>query len=143
MIRFYFGKNGKLVRDKVAELTLSQKHGVKTRAVGDKSLAEAIVKKMPEEISELSTELREGRADGEKEELADVLTLIYSYLKARGFEMAEIDQLIRKKSDKRGAFDKGVIIEYIDLSPNGDDYEFWLKHFRSQPNQYIEEDLDA
>jgi len=142
MKRFYFGKNGKLVRDKIAELTISQKHGVKTRNLNKDVIPGELLKKLPEEIRELVKAFDEGGAEEEKKELADVLTLIRSYVKERGFDMTEIEEIVKDKATKRGGFKDGLIIEYVDLDPKGDDYEFWLNHFRSDPGQYIEEKLN-
>jgi predicted house-cleaning noncanonical NTP pyrophosphatase (MazG superfamily) len=143
-MRFYYGpdREGKLVRDRVPELTLAQGHDVRTRVVGETALAGEILRKLPEEIDEVSAELEGEDAGKEKEELADVLTLVYSYMRVRGFKMADIEELMREKTDRKGAFDRGIILEYVGLNPEGEDYEFWLEHFRSQPNRYTEEEID-
>jgi len=141
MIRFYFGENGKLVRDKVAELTISQNHGIKTRKIGSEAIAKEILEKLPEEIEELK-EARKNSDKEEKKELADVITLLRSYIEKRGFDMSEIEAIISEKNDKKGGFDNGIVVEYVDLNPDGDEYDIWLNHFRSDKDRYIEEKLN-
>jgi predicted house-cleaning noncanonical NTP pyrophosphatase (MazG superfamily) len=140
MIRFYYGEDGKgkLVRDTLDKKICSEKHIVKARHLKKEDLAEAIVKKLPEEAKELSVALAVGDIDEEKAELADVLTLLDSYIKVRGFDKAEIVKIMNAKTAKKGAFDQGTFIEYVDLNPEGDDYEFWLKHFRDNADRYKE-----
>ena len=144
MIRFYYGENGegKLVRDTLDEKIRSEKHFVKTRSLDKNDLAGEIINKLPEEINELKDALSSGIEADEKEELADVLTLIGSYAVVRGFEMDEINEIMKNKTVKKGAFEKGTYIEYVDLNPKGDDYEFWLKHFRDNSDRYIEEEIN-
>lgn len=144
MIRIYYGPEGegKLVRDTLDEKIRSEKHIVKSRYLGKEALAQAIVDKFPEEIGELKSALDSGDINEEKEELADTMTLFESYIKARGFEMSEIEEIMKKKTAKKGAFEKGTFIEYVDLNPDGDDYEFWLNHFRENSDRYIEEYID-
>lgn len=142
MNRFYFNKEegGKLVRDKVAELTISQGHDVKVRKLGETALTEEIWKKMSEEVSEVSEAV--GNINAEKEELGDVLTIFKAYIKQRGFDLAEIEKIADNKTKEKGGFEKGEVIEYVDLKSDGEDYEFWLEKFRQNPERYIEEEID-
>jgi predicted house-cleaning noncanonical NTP pyrophosphatase (MazG superfamily) len=151
MIRFYYGPEGegKLVRDTIDKKICSERHVVKARYLEKEELAGAILDKMPEELAELKTALARAALGGdveeekeEKEELADVMALLGSYIKVRGFEPAEIERIRDEKARKRGAFDMGTFIEYVDLNPEGEDYEFWLKHFRENSDRYVEEEID-
>lgn len=144
MIRFYFNKEegGKLVRDKIPELTIAQKHDIKDRKLNKEDLAQAILGKFPEELAELKEELKEGNIEGEKKEIADIVSLLNAYIEARNFNKTEIEQVEKTKSDKKGSFIDGVVVEYVDLNPEGDDYEFWLNNFRKDPERYIEEEID-
>jgi predicted house-cleaning noncanonical NTP pyrophosphatase (MazG superfamily) len=142
MIRFYFGKNGKLVRDKIVELIIAQNHGVKMRKIDKQELVSAIVDKMPEEIDELRAALSSGDNENVKEEIADIWTLLASCAKACGSDIADIESIAAKKTVKKGAFDTGTIIEYTDLNPKSSNYDYWLKYFRQNPEKYIEEKLD-
>jgi predicted house-cleaning noncanonical NTP pyrophosphatase (MazG superfamily) len=140
MIRFYYGEdgNGKLVRDKLDEVIRAERHIVKTRKLKPEELSEEILKKTPEEISELLTAFKSGDTKEEKEELADLLTLIDSYIETRDFDIAEIEKIKQAKKRKKGAFSEGTFIEYVDLNPEGDDYEFWCAHFRKNADRYKE-----
>jgi Uncharacterized conserved protein len=145
MIRFYYDKEngGKLVRDKMPEIIISEKRKVKVRQIEAKSLAGAILGKIPEELEELKIELETGNVDNEKTEIADLMTLLESYILARGFDYDEIKQIMDAKSAKRGIFAKGKVIEYIELNSNSEKYDFWLKYFRDNPDRYTEEKIDS
>ena len=141
MIRFYYGPDGKgkLVRDTLDKKICSEKHIVKSRFLPKKELAVAILDKLPEEIQELKVADKVGNQDDIKEELADVLTLIRSYINIQGYEAVDIEKVVDEKVTQKGAYEKGTFIEYVELNPNGDDYDFWLKHFRDNSDRYIEE----
>lgn len=141
MNRFYFDKEngGKLVRDKIVELTNEQKHVVESRKLTEKDLASAVLGKIPEELEELKQELEKGDVFAEKKEIADLMTLLNAYIEARGFDKSEIKEIEAKKTKAKGGFKSGEVIEYIELNPEGDEYEFWLQHFRDNPDRYTEE----
>ncbi|MCL2038251.1 hypothetical protein FWG95_04635, partial [Candidatus Saccharibacteria bacterium] len=75
----------------------------------------------------------------EMSELADLQSLIDAYIKARGFDAAEINRLKNTKAERRGAFDNGLFVEWVELNPDAENYEKWLKYYRDRPNQYVEE----
>jgi len=141
MIRFYYGEEGKgkLVRDKLDEMIRLEKHIVQSSFLPKNELSIAIIDKLPEEVQELKDALKNGVEKEEKEELADILTLVKSYIKIKGYDIEEIEKIMDRKTSKIGAFEKGTFIEYVDLNPDSDDYEFWLKHFRNNSDRYIEE----
>ena len=140
MVRFYYGEDGKgkLVRDRLDEKIRSERHVVKTRKLASEELGREILKKIPEELGELLAALEGGKQSEEIEEFADVLSLIGSYAKARGLDDTEVQRVKQAKDDKKGAFDDGTFIEYVELNPDGDDYEFWLNYFRKNSDRYIE-----
>lgn len=140
MARFYYGEDGKgkLVRDRLDEKIRSEGHEVKTRKLEPKVLGREILKKIPEELDELLAALNSGDAEQEVDELADLQTLIDSYIKARGLDVLEIERVKQAKTAAKGAFDEGTFIEYVDLNPDGDDYDFWCNHFRENSDRYIE-----
>jgi len=138
--RFYYGRDGKgkLVRDKLPEVIEAEGHLAKHRKIKKEELAGEIVKKFAEELEELAVALRDGDRE-EKRELADLWTLLESYRIVRGFSKDELEaEVVRKKTEK-GAFDTGVVIEYVDLDSGGGDYEIWLNHFRKNSDRYLEE----
>ena len=141
MTRFYYGKDckGKLVRDNIYEIIRTNHHEAKTRQLDCRELAKEILNKIPEELSELLVALEGGDIAEEKEELADLITLIDAYTKARQFDTMEIEKIKQAKNAKKGAFDKGIFIEYVDLNPESDDYDFWCSHFRKNSDRYIED----
>ncbi|MDD5326418.1 MAG: nucleoside triphosphate pyrophosphohydrolase [Phycisphaerae bacterium] len=76
-------KYNKLVRDKVPRLISSEQRNCSVRKLNGSELMMALRKKMLEEAKEFE------RA-GDMDELADILEVIYAYLKAKGIEFSEI-----------------------------------------------------
>ena len=140
MPRFYYGNDGqgKLVRDHLDQIISSKGHKVKSHRLSPLQLSEEILKKIPEELDELTTSLKNGNQAEEKTELADLLTLLGSYIKVRKFSKTEITKIKNAKTAKMGAFEQGLVIEYNELNPDSDDYDFWLSHFRNNSDRYIE-----
>ncbi|MDR2524373.1 MAG: nucleoside triphosphate pyrophosphohydrolase [Candidatus Nomurabacteria bacterium] len=139
MTKFYYNKNGKLVRDKIPALHRAEGHILKMRRLGKDELADAILGKFPEELQELIDEKSAGDAGREKKEIADLLTLIESYIVARGFTKEEIRTVQAEKDAERGAFHDGAWIDWIDLNDNCPDGQRLLKKFHKESGKYIEE----
>lgn len=146
MNRFYYGENGKgkLVRDNLNEVIHGEGHVVESRQLESAGLSRAILQKIPEELQEISEVMDSGNRTEIVEELADLKSLTDSLQKAAqnafGITSAEIDEAEKAKSAKKGSFEKGTFIEYVELNPDGKDYDFWLKHFRSNSDRYKESD---
>jgi len=141
MTKFYFSldKKGKLIRDKIEKNMIAQGHEVKSRQLSGNKLLQELFKKFPEEFKELEEASRAKDSDGEMEELADLLTLIEGYMHARGFDEKAIGYIKQAKIAKSGAFNEGLFVEWIDLNPDSETYDFWAKHYRDRPEGYIEE----
>jgi predicted house-cleaning noncanonical NTP pyrophosphatase (MazG superfamily) len=140
MTRFYYGSEGegKLVRDKLPDVIRAEKHIVKTLKLDNAQLATYILEKMPEEIAEIKEALGGGDKSEVADEIADLQTLIDSLVEIVGIDKADVDKIKQKKTGKKGAFINGAYIEYVELNPNGDDYGFWLDHFRKNADRYKE-----
>ena len=140
-MKFYYGEDGrgKLVRDKLDDVIRAEGHKVKVRKLDAEDLSAEILKKIPEEVAELLEAMSGDSREAEKEELADVWALLEAFQKARGFLDAEISEVKAAKAAKKGGFDEGTFIEYVDLRPEGEGYDFWLEHFRKNADRYIEE----
>ena len=141
MTRFYFGldKKGKLVRDQISPDLLREKHVIKSRKISGDEFLRELLKKFPEEFGEMLEAFEANDREEEKAELADLQSIIDAYIRARGFDAAEINRLKDEKIKRRGAFDKGLFVEWIDLKPDANNYQFWAKYYRDRPNQYLEE----
>jgi predicted house-cleaning noncanonical NTP pyrophosphatase (MazG superfamily) len=139
MTKFYFGKHGKLVRDKIPAMSEAEGHIVKVRQLSRKDLADAILGKFLEEINELKEAFDSGDEKAEKKEIADVQTLLDSYIKVRNFSMVECEAVKEAKKDERGAFDCGYWIDWIDLNDDSADGQSLLKKYRREFTVYIED----
>ena len=93
----------KLVRDKIPEII--EKNGGKCvcRILDDEEYIKMIDAKLDEELLEYHN-------DKNIEELADLMEVIYAAAKARGYTIAELEEVRAKKADKRGGFDKKILL---------------------------------
>lgn len=132
---------GKLVRDTIDTLIEAQGHYVKTRNIDQEKLAGLILGKYSEELAELA-ELADAVKSGYHkeivEELADLRSLALSLQGLLKISDEEVNEAEANKSVKKGSFTKGIFIEYIELNPEGEEFDFWLDYFHRN-DQYTEE----
>ena len=142
-VRIWYGPDGKgkLVRDGLDAKLRKDGREVKSRKLDRKELPRAILDKIPEDLDELVEAFNSGDIREEMMELADLLALIDSYIKVRGFDLKELEKVKERIVAEKGAYLKGTFIEYCDMGPEVKDYEFWLAHFRKNSDRYIEEEL--
>jgi predicted house-cleaning noncanonical NTP pyrophosphatase (MazG superfamily) len=142
MAKFYYGADGKgkLVRDKLDEVIRKQGYKVSARQLEPVVLAAEILKKMPEELAELEEARVSGDREEELKELADVLTLLDAYKMVRGLEESEVEAAKAQKIARAGGFKRGTFIEWVELVPGAEDYDYWLQHFRDNAERYLEAD---
>jgi len=96
----------KLVRDKIPEIL--EKKGIKaeTRILdNDSEYLSALCDKLLEEVNEFID-------DNAKEELADVLEVVYAICKLKNYDLDSIDKIRKKKQLGRGGFDKRILSIY-------------------------------
>lgn len=98
----------KLVRDKIPE-NIDSKPGRKSkyRILDDKEYLSELNKKVVEEANEFIEE-------NSIEELGDLLEVINAIMKFKGYKMDEVYKVMKAKSDKKGAFNNKIYLEYID-----------------------------
>ena len=65
----------------------------------------------------LTEELAEYHADGSPEELADLLEVIYAAAKARGISAETLNAIRAEKAEKRGAFEKKLLLVEVSEKP--------------------------
>jgi len=96
-------KFNKLVRDKIPHIL--KQHGLepKTYICSKKEYASRLQDKLKEEVNEFLK-------DDTLEELADILEVIYAIAKSRGTSKKELEKIRSGKKEKRGAFDKKIIL---------------------------------
>lgn len=139
MARFYFGAEGtgKLVRDNIDALIQAQGHNVESRKIDQEKLAGLIMGKYSEELTELADAVKSGDRKKIVEELADLRSLTLSLQGLLKISDEEVNVIEENKSAKKGSFTKGTFIEYVELSPGGEEFDYWLDYFRGN-DQYTE-----
>ena len=93
----------KIVRDKIPEIIKSEFKECTTKVVSGKDKLEYLYKKLFEESFELSE-------SGSVEELADLQEVINAIRKELGISEEELEKVRTSKVDKRGGFDKGIVL---------------------------------
>lgn len=96
----------KLVRDKIPEIIEAQGKTCKVRTLSDDEYLKMIDAKLDEELAEY-------HEDQNIEELADLMEVIYAAVKARGYTVEELEKVRAQKAEKRGAFEKKLLLEKV------------------------------
>ena len=96
-------KYNKLIRDRIPEIIAKNGQTARVRVLTD----EEYLAKLDEKLGE---ELAEYLADGNVEELADLLEVIYAAAAARGYSREELERIRAKKAEKRGGFEKKIML---------------------------------
>lgn len=94
----------KLIRDKIPGIIKEDKKKPITHIADDSEYWEKLRKKLEEEVDEFLQE-------STKEELADILEVVYAIRDFRGIEPDELESLRAEKARKRGGFKKKIILE--------------------------------
>lgn len=95
----------KLVRDKIPEIIKNNDGKDPKIHVAEK---EEYWKKLKEKIFEEVNEFLESE---NKEELADILEVIYAIAKFKEYNIEDIENTRKIKAETRGGFDKKIILE--------------------------------
>jgi len=96
----------KLIRDRIPEII--EKSGKK--CITETMDTDTYIRYLDEKLNE---ELAEYQADKSLEELADLLEVMYAVVKARGYRIEELEQVRREKAEKRGAFEKRLLLKGV------------------------------
>jgi len=100
----------KLVRDKIPEIIASTGKACKFRTLAENEYLPLLHEKLQEELNEYLQ-------SGELEELADLLEVIQAVCVARGSSIDEVESLRRQKAEKRGGFEKKLLLTEV-ISPD-------------------------
>ena len=94
----------KLVRDRIPEIIRENGSTPTTHAASEDEYWTKLKEKLGEEVGEFISSPTE-------EEIADIYEVIDAILKFKGFEYDRIKKIQMEKSQKRGAFEKRIILE--------------------------------
>ena len=104
----YRYKYNKLVRDKIPEEINSEPgRKCKYRILNDTEYLKELNKKVLEEANEFIEE-------NSIEELGDLMEVINAIMKLKGYNMKDIERVMKAKEEKKGAFNKKIFLEYVD-----------------------------
>lgn len=99
-------KYNKLIRDKIPEIIEKNGQIARIRVLKEDEYLAKLDEKLYEELVEY-------HADGNVEELADLLEVIYAAALARGVSSDELERIRREKAEKRGVFAEKLLLEEV------------------------------
>ncbi len=94
----------KLVRDKIPEIIRNSGATSYTHIADDAEYEESLVKKLHEEVEEFLEDSSVGEA-------ADIMEVLYAWSVLKGFDFDSIESKRIDKRNKRGGFEKRIILE--------------------------------
>ena len=98
----------KLVRDKIPEnIDREQGRKCKYRILDDTEYLKELNRKVLEEANEFIEE-------NSIEELGDLIEVINAIMKLKGYNMKEVEKVMKSKEYKKGAFNNKIFLEYVD-----------------------------
>ncbi len=97
----------KLVRDRIPEIIEKAGKSFTTRILSEEEYSLELKKKMYEELKEYE---EADNNDDALEELADLLELINAAATIHGSNLKELEELRKKKAEKRGGFEEKVFL---------------------------------
>ena len=96
----------KLIRDKIPEIIEQSGKKCIVEVMDNDTYIEYLDQKLNEELAEY-------QQDKSIEELADLLEVMYAVVVARGYSVAELERIRLEKSEKRGAFEKRLLLKSV------------------------------
>ena len=95
----------KLVRDNIPNIMINKGCKPVTRILNDEEYLNELNKKLLEEVNEYLE-------DNNIEELADIMEVFNSILKAKGISQEQLEDTRLEKANKRGSFNEKIFLEY-------------------------------
>lgn len=96
----------KLVRDRIPEIIKTDGKTCVCETLSDEHYLYLLDQKLNEELAEY----QESKS---LEELADLLEVMQSVVKARGWTLEELEQIRADKAAKRGGFEKKILLKEV------------------------------
>ena len=98
----------KLVRDKIPEdIDSEQGRKCKYKILDDSEYLKELNRKVLEEANEFVEE-------NSIEELGDLMEVINAIMKLKGYNMKEVEKVMKAKEERKGAFNNKIFLEYVD-----------------------------
>lgn len=99
-------KYNKLVRDRIPEIIEESGKTCIVEILSEEKYLEMLDAKLDEELAEY-------HKDQNIEELADLQEVLLAAAKARGYSAEELEKVRREKSEKRGGFEKRLLLREV------------------------------
>lgn len=96
----------KLIRDKIPEIIEQSGKKCIVEVMDNDTYIEYLDQKLNEELAEY-------HQDKSIEELADLLEVMYAVVVARGYSVEELERKRLDKAEKRGAFEKRLLLKSV------------------------------
>ena len=96
----------KHIRDKIPEIIEQSGKKCIIEVMDNDTYIEYLDQKLNEELAEY-------QQDKSIEELADLLEVMYAVVTARGYSVAELERIRLEKAEKRGAFEKRLLLKSV------------------------------
>lgn len=123
-----------LVRDKMPKRMNKMGVYVESYPLKSEALLDCLRIKLEEEVKEV---LNATTAKDIKEEISDVIEVLYSIAKYYKLQIAHIEKKRIQKQAERGGFSKGIFVSFIDVEENEESQPV-IEYCLSQPDKYPE-----
>lgn len=100
-------KIGKLVRDNIPSIIKADGKKPITRKLESEEYLKELDRKLVEEQKEF-------QEDHDKEELADILEIVYAYCNCLDISFDDLEEIRRSKNKKNGGFNKAIYLEGVE-----------------------------
>lgn len=101
-------ENWKLIRDDLPEIFKKENDPVELALAEGDVFTDFLIKKVGEELAELSNAATQVEAE---EEMADLMEVVLSLQKHLGLDPEVVEQVRLKKRAKKGGFERGVLMK--------------------------------
>ncbi|MFA6535341.1 MAG: nucleoside triphosphate pyrophosphohydrolase [Candidatus Babeliales bacterium] len=125
-------KFDKLIRDKILDMMLSTNCIVHNKKLEGTELVTALKNKLLEEAHEVAATKS---VEELKEELADLLEVVYTILSTHKLELAEIEEIREIKKLQKGSFTQGIYVSSIEIDENNPEINRYLAKSDKYPKQ--------
>ncbi|NMB45074.1 MAG: nucleoside triphosphate pyrophosphohydrolase [Firmicutes bacterium] len=101
----------KLVRDRIPEIIKNEGKRLTITTLEESEYLAQLDRKLQEELAEY---LASRDIQSQVEELADILEVVYAIAEAKGVTVQELEEVRRKKAEKKGAFKDKVFLRWVE-----------------------------